>query len=204
MKEIVLIAGTCFPEAAGTAEWFRQHGAVVYEMTTAAGEAERAKALEAIQAEGKLDYLIVQATHRGGNVQPLGQLDCEDISRVFDQGVNGAHELVEAMLPFLRQGKKRLGLITSAETSTREPGETEDFAYAMTQAGLHMLWKLYFNKLRPEGFTFRVFCPNEDGTGLCAGQYMHMDFCYDVREEYIHSEENRIVMRDGWMREISW
>ncbi|MBE5793526.1 MAG: SDR family NAD(P)-dependent oxidoreductase [Clostridiales bacterium] len=204
MKEIVLIAGTCFQEAAGAAEWFRQRGAVVIEMTTAADAAELAGALETIQAEGKLDYLIVQATHRGENVQPLGQLDDQDISRVFDLGVNGTHALVEKMLPFLRQGKKRLGLITSAATSTREPKETKDFAFAMTQAGLHMLWKLYFNKLRPEGFTFRVFCPNEDGSGLCAGQYMHMDFCYDVREEYIHSEENRIVMRDGMMREISW
>lgn len=204
MKEIVLIAGTRFPEAAGAAEWFRQHGAVVYEMASVADEAERAKALESIQGEGKLDYLIVQTTERGEHVQALGQLDYQDMGRVFDQGVNGAHELVEAVLPFLRQGKKRLGLITSAATSTREPEETKDFAFAMTQAGLHMLWKLYFNKLRPEGFTFRVFCPNEDGSGLCAGQYMQMDFCYDVREEYIHSEENRIVMRDGLMREISW
>lgn len=204
MKEIVLIAGACFPEAAGAAEWFRQRGAVVHEMTSAADEAQLASALAAIEAEGRLDYLIVQATHRGEHVQALGQLDYQDLSRVFDEGVNGAHALVEAMLPFLRQGRKRLGLITSAATSTREPQETRDFAFAMTQAGLHMLWKLYFNKLRPEGFTFRVFCPNEDGSGLCAGQYMQMDFCYDAREEYIHSEENRIVMRDGLLREISW
>lgn len=204
MKEIVLIAGTCFPEAAGAAEWFRQRGATVVEMTSVADEAQRGKALEAIEAEGRLDYLVVQATHRGENVQGLGQLDHQDISRVFDRAVNGTHGLVEAALPFLRQGKKRLGLITSAATSTREPKETKDFAFAMTQAGLHMLWKLYFNKLRPEGFTFRVFCPKEDGSDLSAGQYMHMDFCYDAREEYIHSEENRIVMRDGSMREISW
>ena len=119
MKEIVLIAGTCFPEAAGAAEWFRQRGATVVEMPSVADEA--AKALEAIEAEGRLDYLVVQATHRGENVQALGQLDHQDISRVFDQAVNGTHELVEAALPFLRQGKKRLGLITSAATSTREP-----------------------------------------------------------------------------------
>lgn len=204
MKEIVLIAGTQFREAAGAAAWFRQHGAAVYELPSAADEAARAAALAAIEQEGRLDYLIIQATHRGENMQPLGQVDYQDIAQVFHRGVNGAHALVEAMLPHLRKGKKRLGLITSAATSTREPQETEDFAFAMTQAGLHMLWKLYFNKLRPEGFTFRVFCPEEEGSGIPAGRYMHMDFCYDVREEYIHSEENRIVMRDGHMREISW
>lgn len=204
MKNIVLIAGTQFKEAAGAAEWFRQHDAVVYELSSAASEVERAAVEEAIRKEGKLDHLIIQATERSRNVQDVGQLDFADISRVFDQGLNGTHALVEAMLPFLRQGKKRLGLITSADTSTRDPREDKDFAFAMTQAGLHMLWKLYFNKLRPEGFTFRVFCPNADGSGLSAGEYMHMDFCYDVREEYIHSEENRIVMRDGHFREISW
>ncbi len=204
MKEIVLIAGTQFKEAASAAAWFRQQGATVYELSSAADEAQRTQVLEAIQREEKLDYLIIQATHRGENVQSLGQVDYQDMARVFDRGVNGAHALVEAALPLLRKGKKRLGLITSAATSTREPQETRDFAFAMTQAGLHMLWKLYFNKLRPEGFTFRVFCPEEDGSGIPAGQYMHMDFCYDVREEYIHSEENRIVMRDGHMREISW
>ncbi len=204
MKEIVLIAGTQFQEAADAAAWFKQRGATVYEMTSAADEKQRAQVLQAIQQEGKLDYLVVQATDRGQNVQPLGQLDYKDIHQVFDRGVNGAYQLVEAMLPLLRQGKKRLGLITSAATSNREPKETKDFAFAMTQAGLHMLWKLYFNRLRPEGFTFRCFCPNPDGTGLSTGQYMHMDFCYDAREEYIHSEENRIVMRDGYLREISW
>lgn len=203
MKEIVLIAGTQFKQAADAAAWFRQQGARVYELSSA-DAAERAEVLAAIEGEGRLDYLIVQATHRGGNVQPLGQVDYQDLARVFDQGVNGAHALVEAALPLLRKGKKRLGLITSAATSTREPKETRDFAFAMTQAGLHMLWKLYFNKLRPEGFTFRVFCPEEDGTGISAGKYMQMDFCYDPREDYIHNEENRIVMRDGHMREISW
>lgn len=204
MKEIVLIAGTQFREAAETADWFKQQGAVVYEISSVADTAAKAQALKTIQGEGKLDYLVIQATARGENVQPLGQLDYSDLSRVFNQSINGAHELIEAALPYLREGKKRLGLITSAATSTREPEETKDFAFAMTQAGLHMLWKLYFNKLRPEGFTFRVFCPTEDGSGLCAGKYMQMDFCYDAREEYIHSEENRIVMRDGLLREISW
>ncbi len=204
MKEIVLIAGTCFPAAAEAAEWFRSRGAIVYELSSCADAEAREEVLKALHTEGKLDYLIVQATACGENVQELGQLDYQDISRVFEQGVNAAHELVESVLPFLREGKKRLGLITSAAASIREPRETRDFAFAMTQAGLHMLWKLYFNRLRPEGFTFRVFCPNADGSGLCAGQYMQMDFCYDAREEYIHSEENRIVMRDGLLREISW
>ena len=101
MKEIALIAGTCFPEAAGAAAWFRQQGAVVYEMNAAADKAQLAASLEAIEKEGRLDYLVVQATHEGENVQALGMLDYQDLNRVFDRGVNGTHALVEAMLPFL-------------------------------------------------------------------------------------------------------
>ena len=201
MKDIVLVAGTKWKEAAEAADWFKQHGAVVYELSSA-DDAECTQTLEAVRQEGKLDYLIVQATERGASV--FGCLDYRDISQVFEHGLIAAYELIEAFLPFLRQGKKRLCLITSADTSTRDPKETQDFAFAMTQASLHMLWKLYFNRLRPEGFTFRCFCPNPDGSGISAGEYMHMEFCYDEREEYIHSEENRIVMRDGYFREISW
>ena len=204
MKKVVLIAGTRFPEACDAASWVRQQGATVYELPSVADQTAAAEALEAIQREGKLDILAIQATERGEHVQPLGQLDFADIGQVFDHCVNGTHELVESMIPYLEQGDKRLGLITAASTSIREPGETNDFAFAMTQAALHMLWKLYFNKLRPAGFTFRCFCPNPDGSGLTAGEYMQMDFCYDAREEYIHSEENRLVMRDGYLREISW
>ena len=41
MKEIVLVAGTRFPEAADAARWFRQQGAQVYEMNLTADKEER-------------------------------------------------------------------------------------------------------------------------------------------------------------------
>ncbi|MDE7186821.1 MAG: hypothetical protein K2O13_04860 [Lachnospiraceae bacterium] len=46
---------------------------------------------------------------------------------------------------------------------------------------------------------------SEDGVhGLSCGDYITMDFCYDEQEPYIHSEENRYVIRDSVFREISW
>lgn len=204
MKEIVLITGTKFKEAAETAKFFREQGDVVYTLTCADDKAGLEAVLKELEAEGKLDYLIIQAEEKGENVKPLGELDYEDIAKTYDVNVGATFELVETMLPLLRAGKKRLGLITSATTSVRCVKETENFGYAMAQASLHMMWKQYFNKLRPEGFTFRCFCPNADGSGISAGGYMQMDFCYDPGEPYTHSEENFIVMRDGWFREIPW
>lgn len=38
----------------------------------------------------------------------------------------------------------------------------------------------------------------------CAGEYFSMNLCYDSQEPYIHSEEKRVVMRDGWFEDIAW
>lgn len=204
MSEIVLIAGTCFEEARKTADRFRELGALVYELPTAADITARDAVLKEIEREGKLDYLIIQAKYRSDKTPALGNLDYTEMLQLYGKNVCDTFDLVEASLPLLSKGKKRLGLITDASTSIREVTETTDYGYAMAKAGLHMLWKIYFNKLHPEGYTFRCFSPNSGGSGISATEYMRMDFCYDDRENFLHSEENRLVMRDGWFREITW
>ena len=204
MSEIVLIAGTCFEEAKKTADRFRELGASVYELPTANDATARDAVLKEIEKEGKLDYLIIQAKYRSSKAPALGSLDYTEMLQLYDKNVCDTFDLVEASLPLLSKGKKRLGLITDASTSIREVTETTDYGYAMAKAGLHMLWKIYFNKLHPEGYTFRCFSPNSGGSGISATEYMRMDFCYDDRENFLHSEENRLVMRDGWFREITW
>lgn len=206
MNEIVLIAGIKYKEAADTVEFFREQKDKVYTLDSADDKTGLETVMKELEAHGKLDYLIIQAEEKGTNIKPmgLGELDYEDIAKTYDINVGATFELVEALLPLLHRGKKRLGLITSKSTSIRCTTETEDFGYAMAQASLHMMWKQYFNKLRPEGFTFRCYCPNEDGSGILAGKYMQMDFCFDPGEPYTHSEENFIVMRDGGFREIPW
>lgn len=204
MKEIVLIAGTIFEQAAKTANHFRELGASVYELPTAGDTDTRDAVLKQIEKEGKLDYLIIQAEYRSECTPILGGLDYKEMLQLYDKSVCDTFDLVEASLPLLAKGKKRLGLITDASASVREVTETEDFGYAMAKAGLHMIWKIYFNKLHPEGYTFRCFCPNPDGSGISTTEYMRMDFSYDPGEPFLHSEENRIMLRDGWFREISW
>ena len=206
MNEIVLIAGMKYKEAASTAEFFRRQEDIVYTLESADNKADLKDVMKALEAQGKLDYLIIQAEEKGTSIKPagLGELDYADIAQTYDVNVGASFELIEALLLLLRAGKKRLGLITSKSTSIRCVAETEDFGYAMSQASLHMMWKQYFNKLRPEGFTFRCFCPNEDGSGISAGKYMQMDFCFDPKEPYTHSEENFIIMRDSLFREIPW
>ncbi len=204
MSEIVLIAGTCFEEAKKSAARFRELDALVYELPATHDVTARDAVLKEIEKEGKLDYLIIQAEYRSEKTPVFGNLDYAEMSQLYSKSVCDTFDLVEAALPLLSKGKKRLGLITDASASIREVTETTDYGYAMAKAGLHMLWKIYFNKLHPEGYTFRCFSPNPDGSGISATEYMRMDFCYDERENFLHSEENRLVMRDGWFREITW
>ena len=67
-----------------------------------------------------------------------------------------------------------------------------------------MMGKLYFNLLRPVGFTFRWYCAEERNGGMSAGEYLLSNLCYDAKEPYIHSDENRLVMRDSYLREVAW
>lgn len=39
---------------------------------------------------------------------------------------------------------------------------------------------------------------------MSAGEYILSQLSYHPDEAYIHSEVNRLVIRDGWLREIPW
>ena len=94
-------------------------------------------------------------------------------------------------------------MITESGSSISWTKETDDFAYHMSLAAIHMMEKLYFNRLRPEGFTFRCYAEEGSG-GICGAEYIERGLCYDEKEPYIHSDENRLVMRDRYLHEIPW
>lgn len=108
---------------------------------------------------------------------------------------------VDSAIPFMRGGGKRIAFLTSAASSVSMCSDCSQFAEHMLLAAVNMLAKMTFNRLRPMGFTVRCFAPS---AGMTAGQYISRDFCYDANEPAIHSEENRLVMRNGAFVEIPW
>lgn len=56
-----------------------------------------------------------------------------------------------------------------------------------------------FNKHRPEDFSFRWFCEGNVPGPMSAGEYILSQLSYHPDEDYIHSGENRLVIRDGWL-----
>lgn len=153
---------------------------------------------------GRLDILVI-----GAGLHPKdGEIgtghDYDQMADTIAQNVYGCNRTVEAFLPLLQQGMKRIASITEIESSNSWSTGKEDLAYHASLASINMLGKILFNKLRPEGFTFRWYCDDGVPGGMCAADYMTAGLCYDPKEPYIHSDENRLVLRDAYLREISW
>ena len=208
MRQTVLVVGAEYREALETAVWYLKRGDAVYVGVTN-GEAWLAEKLEK-EYPGLKAMLIDLGAEETKELteritREIGKYhDYDDILRVLDYNINGLRQVIENALPLLRQGeKKRIAVITESGSSISWTKETDDFAYHMSLAAIHMMEKLYFNRLRPEGFTFR--CYTEEGSGgICGAEYIERGLCYDEKEPYIHSDENRLVMRDRYLHEIPW
>ena len=55
----------------------------------------------------------------------------------------------------------------------------------------------------PEGSS-REDAFGENGAGIGPGDYIGLDFCCNPGEPVVHSDENRLVMRDRFFRQIAW
>ena len=205
MDKIVLCIDNKNLHLEETKKYLGLHGCKVYTLY------KEEKDMEALcekieQEEGKIDLLLMGIDEQIPQDGAIGEKhDCERLLEVLSQQINRAQEAIEAALPLLRRGDlKRIGMLTKKDSSIGRCREDSDYGRHMAWAGLNMLGKLYFNQLRPEGFTFRWYCTEEERGGMSAGEYLLSGFCYDAGEPYQHSDENRFVMRDAHLKEIVW
>lgn len=191
----------CMKEAKA---YLAAHGCRVYPLPEDASK-RAALRREIEQKEGRVDLLLLGVDERVPGDGPLGAHDYEALLEAVSRQINQAQAAIEDALPLLRRGTlKRIGMITRRESSVSYCRDDCDYARHMAWAGLNMAGKIYFNRLRPEGFTFRWYCGEENAGGMCAGEYLLSGLCYDPKEPYCHSDENRFVMRDSYLREIPW
>lgn len=218
MNQVVFILDTGCAAVYEMAEWFLKHRDRVIlgveklpEKRIAEAEYleidsgfEFQNAADAIEEKyGKMDILILGALHH-----PLdGAVGTEHDYELFTDTVSGnvlvCRNMIQKFYPLLSKGRKRIACVTEKESSNSWSVGTDNLAYSASLAAINMLGRMMFNKLRPEGFTFRWFCDGEKG-GMCAAAYIDSALCYDPKEPYTHSDENRFVMRDAYLREISW
>ena len=110
-------------------------------------------------------------------------------------------DCIDSVAPLMQEGGKRIAFLTKEESSISLCSDSEQFSEHILLSAENMLAKMTFNRLRPLGFTVRCFAPS---TGVTAMQYFLQDFCYDPKEPTVHSEENRLVLRNGQFVELPW
>lgn len=205
MSKIVLCMNNgnhCMEE---TKRYLEAHDCKVYVFLK---ERQEIKALteEIGQKEGKIDLLLLGVNEQIAEDGAIGEAhDCAKLLEEVSGQINSVQEVIDAALPLLRKGTfKRIGMITRKESSISYCKDESNYGRHMAWAGFNMVGKLYFNRLRKEGFRFRWYCGEENSKGMSAGEYFLSNLCYDEREPYIHSDENRLVMRDAYLKEIAW
>ena len=80
--------------------------------------------------EGKLDILILST----GSYMHDGEIgtghDCDAMLDILMQNLYGSFETIEAFLPLLRRGMKRIAAITDMESSNSYSAGKDDLAYS--------------------------------------------------------------------------
>lgn len=221
MNRVVLLMDTGRAAVLEAASWFIDHGDRVYLGVREMPEekicgaaylvfdplcaADLQKAAETVKAQdSRLDILVTGAVCHPNDSEIGTGHDYDGMLDALLQNIYGSRVAIEAFLPLLRLGMKRIAMITEIESSNSWSTGMDDLAYHASLAGMNMMGKILFNRLRPEGFTFRWYCDDGVPGGMCAGDYIASSLCYDEKEPYIHSDENRLTMRDAYLREISW
>ncbi|WP_035171972.1 SDR family oxidoreductase [Caldanaerobius polysaccharolyticus] len=88
------------------------------------------------------------------------QLDYDDMHRIYDVNALGSLRVVEAFLPLMdKSSLKRLCFVSSEAGSIGACQRKAWYGYCMSKAALNMAVKITFNRLRPEGYTFRIYHP---------------------------------------------
>lgn len=119
----------------------------------------RAAARSAAAIVERVDLLISNAGIGGGRSQ-LGQgLDFPAMQRAFNVNAVGAIRVVEAFLPLMQDGLRRLCFVSSEAGSISVAHRQGASGYCMSKAALNMAVRIMHNDLYPEGYTFRLYHP---------------------------------------------
>lgn len=175
---------------------------------TAAFETHMTTALEKFNASAaekneSLDILFILI-----GLPPMKVIDYEQLATDYQEVAIGLLHAVSCKLARMETGTKRICLIIPKSASNNAAaGETTVGGWErIVYAACDMAVKTLFNKLRPLGFTFRVYGVTDmtdEREAACAADYCLADRSFE-EWSLIHSDEERLVMRDCMEREIPW
>ena len=106
------------------------------------------------EREDVIDQLVNVAGIGG-----MGSAFEESFPPVMKTNTIGPLKMTETFLPLLAGGEKRICFFSSEAGVNTLAHRTEGFNYCVSKTMLNMAIRLMFNRLRPEGYTFRIYHP---------------------------------------------
>jgi len=220
-----VFAGQYMPEwpALGELELRYPNTLVTVPLDVASDESVQDASRTVASRVDRVDLLINDAgVMSPSHMQGIRQApDYDEMHRLYDVNALGPLRVVSAFLPLVAAGQmKRLCFVSSEAGSINRAQRTSWYGYCMSKAALNMGIKILFNRLRPEGYTFRVYHPGwmrtymsgkkgmdadmepEEAAGPALayfGSHLHAD-----DRDLWHSDEDRLVLRDWQGREWPW
>jgi len=107
----------------------------------------------------RVDLVINNAGIGAGKGELGGEIDEEAMHRAYDVNAIGPIRVVDAFLQLTATGMRRLAFVSSEAGSIARSHRQAQLGYCMSKAALNMAVKIMFNRLRPEGYTFRLYHP---------------------------------------------
>lgn len=109
----------------------------------------------------ELDALISNAGITGRQDHTYDEFtDTEMMLNVYNVNAVGAVRLVENFLPLVeKSATKKLIFVSSEAGSVTQCKRTSFFWYCMSKSALNMYVKVLFNRIRAQGFNFRLYHP---------------------------------------------
>ncbi len=147
-----------WPELAALANRFPERLHIVA-LDVGSTESVKVAAQATASVADHVDLLINNAGIAGWHGDLREGFDYAVMHRVYDVNALGPLRIVDAFLPLTDRGLRRLAFVSSEAGSIARCRRQTGYAYCMSKAALNMATKIMFNRLRPEGYTFRLYYP---------------------------------------------
>jgi hypothetical protein len=131
---------------------------------------------------------------------PCSPTDYDGLKAAYHSTALALLETTAAALPRLEKGTaKRICLVNKLSSSVNLALSVEGGFERMAAAACNMAARTLFNRLRPLGYTFRLYGAADLSAGECGyiAEYCLRDRSLE-EESALHSDENRLVMRDRY------
>lgn len=138
----------------------------------------------------------------------LNDLDFDKLQDGYENiAIEMIKEVSDSLDLFGDPEKARLCFVNYVESSVNMANYHKGDYGRMINAACNMAIRIMFNRLRPLGYTFRVFAAQDGDNPLeasYAAEYFLTDRSLEEEEPQIRSDENRFVMRNMYEEEIPW